>query len=204
MAVARRYEGRDPDPGDGYADLDELVLGPSAQGWLRYTDGELLAERDPAEALERFDRAIALARSGGNRFLEGVALVSSCSLRSRSGDLTAALGAFDTAVRHWQRLVSTTHQLTTLRNLVALLHRLDETTLVAELLGSVERHDVPTYGEEAERLARAEAWASGALGQRRFDEHAARGRGRPLSATEDWALAAIGANLARLGTRATV
>lgn len=200
VALARAYEAHPRGPVPSLADVDERPLGPSARGWLRYTDGELLGDRDAARSLAHFDEAVALARAGGNRFLEGVALVSSCSLRARTGDIRAALAAFDTALRHWQRLASTTHQLTTLRNLVVLLQRVDEPEMAAELLGAVERHDIPTYGDEAERLARAASWASARLGARAFDGLVARGRQRAINSTEDWALA----NLLRLsgpGTR---
>jgi len=120
-----------------------------------------------------------------------VALASSCSLRARTGDVGSALGAFIGAIGHWQRLTATTHQLTTLRNPVVLRQRAGEPALVAELLGAVERPDVPTYGPEAERLDRAGSWASVRLGPSAFADNVARGRRLELRAAEDWAPAVI-------------
>lgn len=39
---------------------------------------------------------------------------------------------------------------------------------LAELLGSVDRGDVPSYGQEAERLGQAREWAITRLGPIRF------------------------------------
>jgi hypothetical protein len=117
-----------------------------------------------------------------------VALVSSCALRARAGDVAPAVRTFDTAIRHWQRLAATTHQLTTLRNLPVLLRRIDEPDLAAELVGLVQHDTVPTYGAEAHRLEEVREWASERLGAERFEKCFRRGQQRDRATVEDWAL----------------
>ena len=77
----------------------------------------------------------------------------------------AALDAFAEAIHHWIGLASTAQQLTTLRNLAVLFQRLDAPEPLAELLGAVDHGDIPTYGEEADRLHDARIWASTTLGR---------------------------------------
>jgi len=176
------------------ADLAALVTpdrSPSALGWVAYCRGERLADDDPQAALGFYDDAITLSRTVGNRYLEGVALVSSCALHGRAGDEGRAARAFCEAIEHWRRLAATTHQLTTLRNLAVLLRRLDAPGPAAELLGFLDREDVPTYGDEARRLAGVRAWAGGRLGSERFAALEAEGRRRAEPAVVAWALATL-------------
>ena len=131
---------------------------------------------DPNRALAHYADAVAAARTVHNRYIEGAAIVSACSLQARVGDPDEALDAFAEAIHHWLRLASTAQQLTTLRNLAVLFQRLDAPEPLAELLGAVDRGDVPTYGEEAGRLSAAREWAEAKLGPERF-ERAHRRRG---------------------------
>src|SRR5690606_2667591 len=107
-----------------------------------------LLDRDPEAAFDHLAEAITQARFVGHRLVEGVALVSTCSLRARVGGMAEAMQTFDEVIRHWQGLADRTHQLTTLRNLVVLLARADAPAEAAELLGAVRRSDIPTFGEE--------------------------------------------------------
>ena len=173
------------------ADLDDLPLPPSGRGWLAYTRGERCQRDDPHRALTHFAAALAAARDAKNSYLEGAAIVSSCSLRARTGDPGEALDAFAEAVRHWVRLANTTQQLTTLRNLAVLFQRADEPDALTELLGTVDRSAVPTYGEEADRLHDARAWAKRTLGPARFAELNAVGAARDVTTAATAALQAI-------------
>lgn len=188
VALARCYAGRGRL--DDFDDLRSMPLGPSALGWLSYADGELLLDDDPALSFAHFDRAIALAAGSGNRYLEGVARVSSCSLRARAGDAHEARQAFVLAIHFWRGLAATTHQVTTLRNLAVLVERLRKPEIAAELLGFLARQTVPTYGAEAARLDEVETWARQRLGGD-FTTRFAAGGARSLAATEDWVLTAL-------------
>jgi hypothetical protein len=164
---------------------------------LAYTRGEVLAATDPDGAFAAYDDALALAEGVGNRLLGGVALVSSCSLRARVGDVERSLSSFAEAIRHWERLADRTHQLTTLRNLAVLLERADEPEAAAELLGAVDRTDVPTYGEEAARLETVRAWTYERLGADRARRLADLGSERDVSAAARWALEVVSVVAAR-------
>ncbi|HUP74655.1 MAG TPA: BTAD domain-containing putative transcriptional regulator [Acidimicrobiales bacterium] len=173
---------------DALAEFDSSDLSPTARGWLAYAIGECLLDRAPDQALEQLERAVSFARTVGNSFLEGVALVSSCSLRARVGQTDESLAAFASVIQHWMRLANHTHLLTTLRNLTTLLMRVGAATEAAELLGSCERDDVPTYGPEAAQLDRVRTWARSELGGASFDRHHATGARRTLSEASRWAL----------------
>lgn len=193
LALARVYAGEASDAEEtALHALGGLPLPPSARGWVAYALGETCTSRQPDAALEHLAQALAHSRAVGNRYLEGVTIVSSCSLRARQGDVADALAAFAEAVHHWKRLANVTLLLTTLRNLAELFKRADAPEAVAEVLGAVERADVPTYGVEASRLQDARAWASRRLGSERFDELVAAGAQRDVAQAADAALDAIG------------
>jgi predicted ATPase/DNA-binding SARP family transcriptional activator len=192
VALAAAYGGHaDPDGEVQLAALQELPLPPSGRGWLAYTSGELSQEHDPHRALACFADALAEARTVQNRYLEGAAIVSACSLQARISSPAEALGAFADAVRHWIRLANTAQQLTTLRNLAVLFQRAGAPEALAELLGAVDEGGVPTYGEEADRLGDARAWALAELGQAQFTELTAAGAARDVSGAAHAALQVI-------------
>ena len=192
VALAAAYGGHaGPDGEAQFAALQELPLPPSGRGWLAYTSGELSQGHDPHQALARFADALAEASAVHNRYLEGAAIVSACSLQARISNPAEALGAFADAVRHWIRLANTAQQLTTLRNLAVLFQRAGAPEAVAELLGAVDQGDVPTYGEEADRLGDARAWALAELGPARFAELTAAGAARDVYGAAHTALQVI-------------
>ena len=194
LALAASYGGlANSDTAAELSALDELPLPPSGRGWVSYARGELCQGHEPHHALAHFDDALDAARAVDNRYLEGAAIVSSCSLRARVGDPHEALGTFGEAVRHWLHVANTTQQVTTLRNLAVLLQRTDAPEALADLLGTVDRSDVPTYGEEADRLNDARAWAATRLGTARFTELTAAGASRDITAAANHALHVIDA-----------
>jgi tetratricopeptide (TPR) repeat protein len=163
------------------AKWDEASLSPSEQGWLAYTRGECILDRDPPAALAHLDRAIERADTAGNRYLAGVARVSASSLQARTGEPEAALAAFGRVVDHWRRETTVSFLVTTLRNLVVLLARLGAAEETAELAGALATDAAgPTYGDEAARLAAARAWAEDQLGAIRFAKHTTRGQARSV------------------------
>jgi predicted ATPase/DNA-binding SARP family transcriptional activator len=176
-----------------WSSLDELALPPSGRGWLAYTRGELCQPHDPHRALAHFGDALADARTVNNRYVEGAAIVSYCSLQARIGDTDEALDAFAEAIRHWLRAANTTQQLTTLRNLAVLFQRVEAAEALADLLGTVDRGDVPTYGDEADRLNDARAWAVTRLGTARFAELNTAGAARDMTTAATVALQVIDA-----------
>jgi hypothetical protein len=132
-----------------------------------------------------------------NRYLEGASIVSYCSLQARIGDIDEALRSFAEAVRHWLRAANTTQQLTTLRNLAGLFQRVDAPEATADLLGTVDRSHVPTYGEEAARLDDARAWAVTELGTARYEQLTTAGAARDITSAANVALQLIDTTLRR-------
>ena len=100
-----------------------------------------------------------------------------------------------------RQLADRTHQLTTLRNLAVLLERADEPDAAAELLGAVDRTDVPTYGEEAARLEAVRAWTHERLGADRARRLADLGSARDVSAAARWALEVVSVGRTPFGGR---
>jgi predicted ATPase/DNA-binding SARP family transcriptional activator len=188
-ALALIYDGR---PDDARRVLDDLPTrpdrSPTATAWIEYALGEACSESDPAAALWHLERARDLAGSVRSRFLEGTALLSAAALRSRVGDPAAAVQTFRSVLRLWNDVGELNHQLTTLRNLVVLLRRLDRPETAAELLGSTAAASVPSYGDEALRLGEVRAWAEERLGPRRTESLAAVGSRRSTYDAAEWAL----------------
>lgn len=164
---------------------------PTMRAWAAYGHGEALVDAAPSEAVPRLEQAVEHARTAGNPFVEGVALVSLASVVGRAGDTGRALELFQEVIAHWRRRGDHAHQLTTLRNLVDLLARTRPGEPAAVLYGAVTDSANPTFGAEAERLAAAWQRLEEALGA--HAAHAAAARGRQLSGAQavDEALAAL-------------
>jgi tetratricopeptide (TPR) repeat protein len=181
-ALAHVYGGQPDEALELLAGIGRDGLGPSLRGWLSYAEAESILHREPGVASGLLEEAISLADSVGNRFLGGVARASWTALQARAGDAGEALRSFEAVVEHWWRQGNRTHQVTTLRNLVGLFERVGAHDAAAELLGAVGPDlPVPTYGEEAERLARAAADLEVVMGDR-YAKAVARGAGRDIDA----------------------
>ena len=155
------------------------------EGYLWYGVQQTLAGRWPHRDVKSYEpgrylwsAAFARVFGGGLLPLRGAAhlcfALGLCAallvLRTRGLDCpSTALAAFGDVITYWQQTGRGVHQLTTLRNLPALLHRVDAAEECATILGAVGREDVqPAYGEEATRLEADEAWACGRLGEEAF------------------------------------
>ena len=113
-------------------------------------------------------------------------------VHARHGDPAEALAAFADVITYWQQTGRDVHQLTTLRNLPALLARVDAAAECALILGAVGREDVqPTYGEEATRLEADRAWACGRLGEEAFVRHCRAGAELDIGQAAEAALTII-------------
>lgn len=170
--------------------LDEAATtsgNPTMRAFARYCRGEVVLDRDHDEAVVALEEAAALATQVDNALVAGVSLVSLASLHARIGDTAMALRTFREVVRHWRRLGDHTHQLTTLRNLVALLAVVDPSERVAELHGAATAGETPSFGPEQERLDHAWSALQQALGE--GTARSAAGRGRRLGPGAAGALA---------------
>ncbi|MDY7104918.1 MAG: BTAD domain-containing putative transcriptional regulator [Actinomycetota bacterium] len=191
-ALALAYGDR-PDAGAGeLADLD-VPGAPTDRGWIEYTRGEIVLDRDPPTALAHLRAAVELADAVDNRLLGGVARVSLCSLQGRVGDPTDAGATFVEVIDHWRTHGARTHLVTTLRNLVPLLQRIGEHRPAAEVLAAVTSDgEAPTFGAEGERLAQSAEDLRDRLGDREYETARRLGSKRELDHTIEVAFGALG------------
>ena len=100
---------------------------PSNRAFAVYTAAEMaVAGADPDRAVELYGEAIALARSVGATFVEGVASVGLVRLWGASGRTRPALEGYRTLLVDWRRSGHWTQVWTTLRNLATLLARVGQ------------------------------------------------------------------------------
>ncbi len=162
-ALAHGYSER---PDEGLALVTELHAdAPTDRAWIDYTVAELTAAREPDVAAHLFGRAVEAADSVDNRFLSGVARVSLSSVRADHGEPTGSVNDLIDAINHWRQRGMHAYLMTSLRNLIVLLDRLEQPELIAPLTGAVDAGSrVPTFGVEEQRLAAVAEHARQALG----------------------------------------
>jgi predicted ATPase/DNA-binding SARP family transcriptional activator len=160
----------------------DAAVAPTDRGWCAYVEAEVSSAEEPEVAAARFGQAIACADEVGNRFLGGVARVSLAALRAERGEPAASLADLLEVVGHWHECGAHSYLVTSLRNLAVLLQRLGEPEQAALVLGVVdEEARVPTYGEEAARLAQTATELERRLGTTAYSAAHAKGRVTPIS-----------------------
>jgi predicted ATPase len=195
LALATAYQGRVDEALDVLAD-GPTCPAPTAVAWFEYARGESILDRDPTRALAHLERALDVARRAGDRYVTEVALLSSSSLRARTGELDGAVARFTELLDHFRVGGDEGHLVTSLRNLVTLLVRLGQYRAATALFGAVREHaSSPTYGVEAERLGSAATECQAALGDEEFERVVEVGRARPFEVV----VAAAAATLRNVG-----
>lgn len=103
----------------------DVAASPTLRAFHAYVDAEIeaLAE-DRDRAVTSYETAIALARSVGSTFLQGVASVGRLSQFAATGRTTDALRGYRELIDYWHRTGSWVQQWTTLRNLADVLDSL--------------------------------------------------------------------------------
>ena len=154
---------------------------------------------DPDRALELYGEAIALARSVGATFVDGVASVGLVRLWGASGRTRAALEGYRTLLPDWRRSGHWTQVWTTLRNLAILLSGAGQpeaaTVLLAAADGAPEAAEVQ-IGVVADELAAVESALVATLGGPQVATLQSRAANLPRGEVVDLAVAAIDAALA--------
>lgn len=198
---AAAYAGRS---GDALALLDvgwqavERTGNPTLRCAFRYLEGEVRLDDDPDTARAALRRAVELAHSVDNRFLEGVSRVAMASLQARHGEPDEALAEFRDVVEHWRTRGDWIHMWTTLHNLVVLLDRIGAHEPAAVLHGAARTATTgaPPFGEDARRLDAAAHSLRTALGEEVFAAAHTRGRDMEDGEAVAYALEAIDGLLA--------
>ncbi len=174
------YRGDEESASRVAEDIEERAARTGAgpiEAWARYLRAEALLDSDPEQAADLLDGAMELARAHGDRYANGVAMVSAASVRGRHGDPHLALPLFRDVIDHWSSVGDWTHQWTSLRGVVDVLLRLGRDEDAAVLRGGLVDRALaaPIYGPDAERMAAAETLLRRRLGDDLFVELSQRG-----------------------------
>ena len=144
----------DPDAGVRRLAVDAAAMSPTSRAWLAYARGEALAALgDSAGAVAAFGEATRRAGAVRNPFVVSVAQSSLATVHARTGSVRAAYEVYSACLRGYLRHGNVVHAVTTVRNLVSLLHA-DGDLRGAAVLGVATTNDElrPTYGSESQHL----------------------------------------------------
>ena len=136
------------------AGADTAAMSPTSRAWLAYARGEALAALgDSAGSVAAFGEAIERAVSVRNPFVVSVSQSSLATVHARTGSVRAAYEVYSACLRGYLRHGNVVHAVTTVRNLVSLLHA-DGDHHGAAVLGVATTIDElrPTYGTESDHL----------------------------------------------------
>jgi predicted ATPase/DNA-binding SARP family transcriptional activator len=178
-------------------ELVEVAGSPSDRAFTRYVEGELLATYDLDAAITAYEEAIALARSVGATFAEGVAMVGLVSAWGRCGRLAEALGGYRWLVDYWRRAGNWTQLWTTLRNLARALADADDPQCAAFVLAAASHAEGAASidaATEAE-ITRFRAELARRLGDAELQRVEARARALNRATVVEEALEAVDAAL---------
>lgn len=166
---------------------------PSAQALVSWVSGEIAIGTSPGQARHHLQRAVALAKSAGSRFVEGLSRVALATLDARHGDINVALGHYERAIREWQQAGAWTPMWVTIRTLVELLTRAGAHNDAAILYGAVTSADsgAPPFGTDADRLRQSAALLRQHLTDTEFGFRVGRGEQMDGSQVIRFALEAI-------------
>lgn len=127
---------------------------PAIRAWVRYCEGEALADDDSERALAVLAESLELARRVDAPFVSGVAGLTYTSLQIRVGDPVAAVGGMIDLVELWRARGAWVQQWITMRTVVELLVILEDFGHAAVVLGAVLDSDSASEisGADATRL----------------------------------------------------
>jgi predicted ATPase len=166
---------------------------PTARAWTTYVAGEIRLETEPATARALLRAGLDQADEVGDRFVQGVALVSLASIEARAGDPRAALEHLARVLDLWRRGGTWLQQWTTIRVLVETLTRLSRDEPAAILLGAVRSRSTatPVFGPDTERAARVRRQLEAALGAGQMEHLEAVGAAMDDQRAVDYAMASV-------------
>ena len=177
MVLAAAYAGQ---PADHLVAVAHRVATrarwPSWTAMTRFSEAEVLAEREPRRALAALEEAVRMATPLDNRIILGISMTVDTAVRGRAGPLDReTVERSCRALEYWMHSGNEHLFLTCLRNLVPLLERFGASAELVELVAATSATDA-AHGVEAVRIdsglhrarvtlgeaAYARAWAAGA------------------------------------------
>ena len=142
---------------DASAHAAERSGSPTALAQSTYASGLALATTDVAVAIDRLDRAAALADSVGNRWLRAFAMTEAMWLRAGRGEILTALRGYRHVVDTWFQGGDWANQWLSLRHLAGIFADVGRYEEAALLFGAVEAAGastaLPFSPADAEQIA---------------------------------------------------
>jgi predicted ATPase/DNA-binding SARP family transcriptional activator len=171
---------------------------PSSLIAALFSKGRAFSKADPPRALDAFEKALAHARTSGNRYWEIVIIPAVAELQVRSGDPVKTLQTLPRMLEIWSQSTEIGLATLTTATLILLFERLDNPEVAATLSGALSRM-IPSIGffqELPDTLARVRH----ALGIASFE--AAKHRGAAMTHREmvEYATTEVQHALAAMGT----
>jgi ATP/maltotriose-dependent transcriptional regulator MalT len=182
--------------------LGTAIANPTTLAWADYALAEaLLNDHQLDRARAALDRALAHARTAGNRMAIGVTLTSNGSLHTRHGDPAHAAALLGEAIDHWSQAGDWTLQWITVRHVIDLLVRLGAHEQAAMLYGALTESSTATaaYGPDAARLRSHASTLSAELGAQQYAAAVERG----VASSDDEVIRFARAEIDRILTAAT-
>ncbi len=167
---------------------------PSALAFVSWVTGEIAANARPGQARHHLQRAVALAKPAGSRFVDGLSRVSLATLHARHGNPATALRHYERVILQWQQAGAWTPLWVTIRTLVDLLARVGACHDAATLYGAAASASsgAPPFGTDADRLRQSAALLRDHLTGAEFRSCINKGEQLDGSQVIDLALEAIG------------
>jgi predicted ATPase len=156
--------------------VSRRVGAPTLLAYADYLEGELRSETEPVVALELLHRARTRATKCASPLAEGVALVTTTTIRARASDESGADLDFASTMRHWRDRGDWNLQWATVRNFAEYLARTGRYEAAATIIGAIDAHGSPAFGAEAIRLDAARQLMGSRVDTERTALLAARGR----------------------------
>lgn len=166
---------------------------PSAAAWIAYARGEAYSEiGDHDPAISAYEQAITTSVLVSNPFVMSVARSSLAAEHARCNRFDAAYRVYADCFRGYLRHGNLVHAVTTVRNLVSLLHA-DRRSALAATLGTAVTADGlrQSYGDETARLGTLLADLEASSAPEQFTEWRAAGEQLDLLGTIRLALDAV-------------
>lgn len=170
---------------------------PSALVAALFSKGRAFSAADPARALDAFEKALALARTSGNRYWEIAIIPAVAELQVRSGDPIKTLQNLPRMLELWGQSTDIGLATLTIATLILLFERLGYLSVAATLNGALSQMIPSThlFQELPDTLARVRH----VLGNASFEEAKRRGAAMTHGEMVDYAADQVQHALSALG-----
>lgn len=147
--LALAFQGMFDRATDVAADLEEIVAdigAPTYQAYANYTLGEAVIESDPERSAEVLERAVGLASSVNNQYIQAMARTTLGSVLGRLGRFEEARSNLWWALEMWETMGLTRYRWTAVQYLAALLAEQGDTEPAVKLLAATEQAGRRPFG----------------------------------------------------------